>query len=194
MIQNTGKKIKNLANTIFVIELVLTFLGACGIANISKEFSIGLFLIVLLIGGILAFIMNLFLVAFGEMVENLQKTVELNEEMLRFVKECRRVDLQKISGMKSEENQSVIINDNFELNEELDLEHLLVNVLVNIKDFKTTYQVKKHVLQHIEKTGEKADGLLKALDKVIEDEKNNGPMLDLTSKYIQAYIQTFYKQ
>lgn len=77
---NIGKSIKLLAVTIYVLILFISFVF--GIEYISKKFyTLGTYIIV---GGlILAIVSTIFIYAFGQLVENSDKTIELKEEELK---------------------------------------------------------------------------------------------------------------
>ncbi|MGN0324131.1 MAG: hypothetical protein ACI4DZ_13560 [Oliverpabstia sp.] len=104
MMGNSGKVIRQIANGLFIIQVVLTFFGAFKLARLAWDFNFGIFLVVLAVGVLLAYITNLFLSAFGELVENTQKSAQsksgeskavcpgcgmpINVESARFCKYC----------------------------------------------------------------------------------------------------------
>ncbi|MGN0250043.1 MAG: hypothetical protein ACI4EH_01590 [Oliverpabstia sp.] len=217
MMGNSGKAIRQMANGLFIIQVVLTFFGAFKLARLAWDFNFGIFLVVLAVGVLLAYITNLFLSAFGELVENTQKSAELNQEILNALQNMNRSlnsmetantrikekagesvsdDLKKHSGLQ-EESQTITptwikeseqpVQDE---TEQPDLECLLTSIVENMSRFRNTNEVKNCIINHIRRTGEKCDGLLTELDKVIVNEKVYGEMLETTKKYVKSYLTT----
>ncbi|MCI5699195.1 MAG: hypothetical protein MR308_02205 [Lachnospiraceae bacterium] len=203
---NPGKTIKTLALIAYIVEVIIlvvapaNFLGRRG----------GLYLGIILVGSFLSFISNLFLYAFGELVESSQKTAELNQEILRYLKENNRVyikdEKKENTGKSCTATENTVINDtkpswikdenvtSNPISDEVDLEHFLTSILLNIKDYKNAYEIKKSISEHNRQTGEACNGLMKALDKVIINEKIYGSMVGQAEKYVKAYIEVINKQ
>lgn len=220
MMGNSGKAIRQMANGLFIIQVVLTFFGAFKLARLAWDFNFGIFLVVLAVGVLIAYITNLFLSAFGELVENTQKSAELNQEILNALQNMNRslnsmetvntrkkekavesvtADIKENSGSQGEsqtitptwikESDQPFQNET----EQPDLECLLTTIVENMGRFRNTNEVKNCITNHIRRTGEKCDGLLTELDKVIVNEKVYGEMLETTKKYVKSYLATATK-
>lgn len=203
---NPGKTIKTLALVAFFVDVIILVVAP---ANLLER-SGGLYLGIILVGSFLSFISNLFLYAFGELVENSQKTAELNQEILQCLRANNRIYMKKEdkenTGKSYTATVNTIINDtkpswikdenaaSNPISDEVDLEHFLINILLNIKDYKNAYEIKKSISEHNRQTGETCNGLMKALDKVIINEKIYGSMADQAEKYVKAYIEAINKQ
>ena len=81
LFQNPGKKIKSLSIILFCINCILSLIGAFVLGRVSSVSHYGNGVIVLitfllvLIGGLLvAFVLSLFLYGFGELIENSAKS------------------------------------------------------------------------------------------------------------------------
>lgn len=78
---NPGRRIKNWAKVLYVIEIIAAVIG--GIAMIAADDDMFLFgLLTAAVGILAAFITALFLYAFGELVESSQENRDINRQIL----------------------------------------------------------------------------------------------------------------
>jgi hypothetical protein len=78
---NPGRRIKNWAKVLYVIEIIVAVIG--GIAMIAADDDMFLFgLLTAAVGILAAFITALFLYAFGELVESSQENRDINRQIL----------------------------------------------------------------------------------------------------------------
>ena len=79
---NPGRRIKNWAKVLYVIEIIAAVIG--GIAMIAADDDMFLFgLLTAAVGILAAFITALFLYAFGELVESSQENRDINRQILQ---------------------------------------------------------------------------------------------------------------
>lgn len=91
MFENSGTKIRNYANVLFIISIVAVIICAIVFGRDAYgDFSFGSFILIAVVGILVSYISCLFLSAFGELVENsgiiaynTEKTVTSNQEIIK---------------------------------------------------------------------------------------------------------------
>ena len=68
MFNNSGQKIKSLAEILFFVCIIATLVLAMATSNVGDDFRFWQFLGILFGGGLISFISSLFLYAFGDLV------------------------------------------------------------------------------------------------------------------------------
>jgi hypothetical protein len=93
LFDNAGRKIRQYAIGIFVVEVVLSVIGGIGLWFSMGEdmFLLGLLLGALVagLGSLMAYITALFLVAYGDLVQKTEDNQQVNKEILEYLKENR---------------------------------------------------------------------------------------------------------
>jgi len=116
MYKNIGGKIKILAQTVAIIEIIVCII--VGFIQIFDVKEVGLGIGILIIGSLIAWISSFVLYGFGQLVENSDKVVNIQEKMYNkdnFNKEKTEEYLEKIAESVNVKDDNIKTNTKIKL-------------------------------------------------------------------------------